>query len=466
MRNMRIAELLFNRPLMLSEGKLNTILHALGPRFNLDMENLPKQEAAALSDQDRARSGYYVQDGVAVIGMYGPLLHRVMASDYPSGGPTTYGEIRRSFDTALADDGVQSILLDIDSPGGEVCGVFDLADHIYQARSIKPITALVNESAYSAAYLLASSAGKIIIPRTGGAGSIGVVATHADFSRAEDAAGITVTHVYAGAKKVNCSPHRPLSSEALEDLQAGVAETYELFVSTVARNRGIDAAAIRNTEAGCFVGKKAVAMGLADEIATASKALEISRSGGRSITKMSTQAATEMEERMDKSTLMEKHPELYQAVLAEGQASASVADQAALAAARAEGATAERERIQSVEAACMPGHEKLIASLKYDGVTTGGQAALQVIGAEAQLRAGALTAMISEANQPVAAAAATATGEVKGESTADEDAPVEERAVVQWEKNPALKKEFTSQEAYVAYCRKQEDGRVRILNKK
>lgn len=467
MRNMRIAELLFNRPLMISESKLNVVLHALGPRFNLDLSALPEQKAVMLSDQDRARSGYYVRDGVAVIGMYGPLLHRVMAADYPSGGPTTYGEIRNAFDTALADDGVQSIMFDIDSPGGEVCGVFDLADHIYQARSIKPSTAVVNESAYSAAYLLASAAGRIIIPRTGGAGSVGVVATHADFSRAEDAAGITVTHVYAGSKKVDYSPHAPLSSEALQDLQAGVAETYDLFVATVARNRNISESGVRGTEAGCYVGKKAVAIGLADEIAPVAKAIELTRIGGRSITNMSAvTTATETEEKMDKVTLMEKHPELYQSLLAEGKASAAAADQTALATAREEGAATERARIQSVEAVCMPGHEKLIAGLKFDGTTTGGEAALQIIGAEKQLRDGALKELVVGANAAVAVVGTTAIGEVEGAEGVDADAPVEERAAAEWGKNPALKSEFTSQEAFVAYRRKQEAGRVRILNKK
>lgn len=467
MRNMRIAELLFNRPLMISEGKLNVILHALGPRFNLDLDGLPVQETAVLADQDRARSGYYVRDGVAVVGMYGPLLHRVMASDYPSGGPTTYGEIRKAFDTALSDDGVHSILLDIDSPGGEVCGCFDLGDHIYQARSIKPITAVCNEQSYSAAYLLASAAGRIIIPRTGGAGSVGVVATHVDFSRAEDAAGITVTHVYAGAKKVDYSPHRPISSEALADLQASVAETYDLFTSTVARNRGVAESVIRSTEAGCFVGKKAVAIGLADEVAAPDRAIEIARKGVRSTIKMSAvTAATETEEKMDKATLMEKHPELYQSLLAEGNASAAAANQTALATAREEGAATERARIQSVEAACMPGHEKLIAGLKFDGTTTGGEAALQIIGAEKQLRDGALKELVTGANAVVAAVVTTAAGEVEGAAGVDADAPVEERAVTEWDKNPALKSEFTSQEAFVAFRRKQEAGRVRILNKK
>ncbi|OHD24191.1 MAG: hypothetical protein A2Y38_24885 [Spirochaetes bacterium GWB1_59_5] len=314
MRNMRIAELLFNRPLLISEGKLNTILHALGPRFNLEMSTLPGQQAAVLSNDERFRAGYQVQDGVAIIGIYGALVHRALASDYPSGGPTTYADIRRTFDTALSDDGVKSIIFDIDSPGGEVHGVFDLADHIYEARSIKPSTALVNESAYSAGYLLASAASRIILPRTAGVGSVGVIATHADFSRAEDAEGITVTHVFSGARKADFSPHQPLSNEALTLLQAMVDETYGMFVETVARNRKKSVKSVRETQAGMYEGKKAVEIGFADEVTRVDRALANARTKTRSIISPSgTSAGSNKPSKeittMDAQTLRQEHPE-------------------------------------------------------------------------------------------------------------------------------------------------------------
>ena len=207
MRNMHIAGLLFNRPLMISEAKLGVILHILGPRLNLDLSGLPKSEAVVVSDSERARAGYQVmQNNTAVIGVYGPLMHRCLASEFPSGGPTTYAEIWKAFDMAMADDAVQSVVMDFDTPGGDVSGCFDFADHIYQSRGIKPITAVVNEMAYSAGYLLASACSRIVVPRTGAVGSVGVIACHADFSRAEEAAGITVTHVFAGARKADYSP--------------------------------------------------------------------------------------------------------------------------------------------------------------------------------------------------------------------------------------------------------------------
>jgi signal peptide peptidase SppA len=467
MKNLRIAELLFNQPLLISEAKLNVILHALGPRFNLDLSGYPVQEAAVLSDQDRRKAGYVVQDGVAVIGIYGPLMHRLMASEYPSGGPTTYGEIRRTFDTALADDGVSAVLLDIDSPGGMVSGAFDLADHIYQSRSVKPITAMVNESAFSAGYLLASSAGRIIMPRTAEVGSVGVIATHADFSRAEDQAGITVTHVYAGSRKAYGSPHMPLSAEAFSDLQSSVNETYQLFVDTVARNRGLATEAVRGTEAGIYKAKQAVAIKFADEIGTSSMAFASATSRNRSrVITASAEPIGKEKKTMKLEELKTAHPDLCQALIEEGKQMAAADNSAAIETARREGAAAELARIKGIEEQCsVPGHEQLVATLKYDGATTPEQAALQILGAETQLRKGALATMQNEANPAVPAAAVSATGEREQAAKLPADAPVDERAKAEWDSNPALKKEFTSESAYVAFRKNEEAGRARILKK-
>ncbi|HAM40388.1 MAG TPA: Clp protease ClpP [Candidatus Omnitrophica bacterium] len=350
MRNMHIAGLLFNRPLMISEAKLGVILHILGPRLNLDLSGLPKSEAVVVSDSERARAGYQVmQNNTAVIGVYGPLMHRCLASEFPSGGPTTYAEIWKAFDMAMADDAVQSVVMDFDTPGGDVSGCFDFADHIYQSRGIKPITAVVNEMAYSAGYLLASACSRIVVPRTGAVGSVGVIACHADFSRAEEAAGITVTHVFAGARKADYSPHAPLGSEALSLLQQSVDETREMFVETVARNRGMTVQAVRDTEAGMFEGKKAVQIGLADEVAPAAKAIA---AAGKSKKRSMLHASTpQKESTMDISQLRMEHPELVAQI--EAEARAGMIAQADAASAQAAAVTAEQTRMVGLVAATM-----------------------------------------------------------------------------------------------------------------
>jgi hypothetical protein len=134
-----------------------------------------------------------------------------------------------------------------------------------------------------------------------------------------------------------------------------------------------------------------------------------------------------------------------------------------LAAARAEGAEAERKRIQSVEAALIPGHEALIASLKFDGKTNGGEAALAVNAAERQLRLSAAAAFAADAPQPAAPAATPAVDPPAPQ--ADMSLPVEARAKDQWEKNAGLHREFSTLGAYTAFLRAEEAGRARILKK-
>lgn len=416
-RNFRIAELVFNQPLMITESKLNAILHILGPRMNLNITNMPQQEAVMLSDDQRRRAGYSVQNGVATIGVYGPLMHRVLASEFSSGGPTTYNDIRTSFDTALQDDGVEEIKLDIDSCGGVVPGVFDLAEHIFQSRGLKQITAVVNEQAYSAAYLLASAADKVIVPRTGGVGSIGVILTHVDLSRAEDSAGVTVTHIFAGARKADGTPHQPLSTEALGVFQGNVNTTYNLFTETVARYRKMDVQAVRDTEAGFYIGNKAVAMGLADEVMAADIEMMTKRTNNESVPGgIATAEKPSQGASMNKTELKENHPALYAEVFAEGQAAATATAETAV--------TAERARVTAILG--IPGPAAVAhKALLLEGVANGqsaGDVALAIQHKEAELL-GAAAAGIKEgavAPAPAAEAGAEAGSEAAVNAATDE----------------------------------------------
>ena len=145
-------------------------------------------------------------------------------------------------DAARDDPEVKAILLDIDSPGGESGGVFDLADRIRAATLVKPVWAVANDMAFSAAYALASAAQKVYVSRTGGVGSIGVIAIHVDQSLRDAQEGLHFTAVYAGDRKNDLTPHAPLSNDAQRFLQGEVDRVYGLFVDTVARQRGLSAA--------------------------------------------------------------------------------------------------------------------------------------------------------------------------------------------------------------------------------
>ncbi|WP_019236290.1 S49 family peptidase [Wolbachia pipientis] len=205
--------------------------------------------------------------GIAIIRIYGVLTKKTEAFDHIL-DMTSYENIHEEIESALEDKSIEMILLDIDSPGGEVNGVFDLADFIYESRAKKRIIAIANDDAYSAAYAIASSAEKVFVSRTSGVGSIGVIASHIDQSGFDKKQGIKYTTVFAGSRKNDLNPHEPMTSESLESLQKEVDRLYEMFVQLIARNRGLSIEKIRSTEAGLYFGEKAVEIGLADGVTT------------------------------------------------------------------------------------------------------------------------------------------------------------------------------------------------------
>lgn len=265
-----LATRVIGTPLALHPQKLDALMAYLGPRF-LGQGPVPFER-----DEEEEEDDDEPESGVATLRVHGTLVHRggYMAA---LSGMTGYEALSAQLDEALADPRVSGILLDLDSPGGEVHGLFDLVDRIYEARSTKPVFAAVNEQAFSAGYALASAAQRVFVPRTGGVGSVGVVAAHVDQSQADEAEGLTYTFVQAGDKKTELSPHAPITDAARATLQTEVDRIMDLFVSTVARNRALSPDAVRATEAGLFFGEDAVRSGFATDIGTkeqATKALK------------------------------------------------------------------------------------------------------------------------------------------------------------------------------------------------
>ncbi|CAM5794063.1 hypothetical protein OPEN69S_03391 [Ottowia pentelensis] len=261
-----LAARLFGVPLAIHRPKLDVILSVLGARIGLaDLAAAP-----GYTPPTRAMSGS--PPGVAVIPIHGTLVRRTVGLEAES-GLTSYAGLAAQLDAAIGNPEVSAILLDIDSPGGESGGVFDLADRIRAASQIKPVWAVANDMAFSAAYALASAASRVFVARTGGVGSIGVIAMHVDQSVKDAQDGVRYTAVFAGERKNDLNPHEPISNEAHAVLRAEVDRVYELFVETVARHRGLDADAVRATEAGLFFGPDAVATGLADAVGSLDDAL-------------------------------------------------------------------------------------------------------------------------------------------------------------------------------------------------
>ncbi|WP_127803855.1 S49 family peptidase [Hydrogenophaga sp. NH-16] len=261
-----LAARLFGVPLAIHRPKLDIILSVLGARIGL------ADLAAPVGYTPAARAPGPPSGKVAVIPIHGTLVRRTSGLEAES-GLASYTGIAAQLDAALTSPEVAAILLDIDSPGGESGGVFDLADRIRVASQVKPVWAVANDMAFSAAYALASAATRVFVARTGGVGSIGVIAMHIDQSVKDAKDGVRYTAVFAGERKNDLNPHEPLSDAAHAVLKAEVDRVYELFVETVARHRGLDANAVRATEAGLFFGPDAVATGLADAVGSLDDAL-------------------------------------------------------------------------------------------------------------------------------------------------------------------------------------------------
>lgn len=268
-----LAQRLFNTPLAIAPGKAEVIMAALADRLGITQIARLNPAPGMMEDDDvvysspgrNGRSGYDVVAGVAIIEVCGTLVQK-LGTLRPWSGMSGYDGIRQNFLTALNDPDVKAIMLDIDSPGGEVAGCFDLVDAIYRARGRKPIWSILNECAYSAAYAIASAADRIVVPRTGGVGSIGVIWMHMDWSKALTGAGFKVTFITYGETKADGHPEIPLSAEALARFQGDIDMMGELFVTTVARNRNISAKAVRDTQAATYLGAAGVSQGLADEV--------------------------------------------------------------------------------------------------------------------------------------------------------------------------------------------------------
>ena len=261
-----LAARLFGVPLAIHRPKLDVILSVLGARIGL------ADLAAPVGYTPAARAPGPPSGKVAVIPIHGTLVRRTSGIEAES-GLASYTGIAEQLDAALASPEIAAILLDIDSPGGESGGVFDLADRIRAASEVKPVWAVANDMAFSAAYALASAATRVFVARTGGVGSIGVIAMHVDQSVKDAQDGVRYTAVFAGERKNDLNPHEPISNEAHAVLKAEVDRIYDLFVETVARHRGLDADAVRATEAGLFFGPDAVATGLADAVGSLDDAL-------------------------------------------------------------------------------------------------------------------------------------------------------------------------------------------------
>jgi ClpP class serine protease len=223
-----VAARVFGTPLMIARAKLEVILGVLAPRLAGGAAEPIEAES------DPAPMVSVTVERIAVVSVIGTLVSRSSYLDAAS-GLVSYGEIADAIAGAMSDPSVRGVVLDVDSPGGEVGGLFDLVEQIQAISdaSAKPLWAVANECALSAAYAIASTADQLYVTRTGEVGSIGVVAVHVDESGADAKAGLAWTFVFAGAQKVDGNAHEPLSERARATIQADVDRLYSEFCALV-----------------------------------------------------------------------------------------------------------------------------------------------------------------------------------------------------------------------------------------
>lgn len=216
-----------------------------------------------------------VKGGVGVIPILGPIQQRLTPELLKSGG-TSVEEIAAGLDALLANKAVEAIVFDVDSQGGDVSGIMELADKIMSARREKKTYAVSNALAASAALWLSTAAEQFFVTPSGYAGSVGVYLMHVDESKALDEEGIKVSLVSAGKHKVEGNPFEPLGEETRAYLQSQVDMTYSKFVSalSVQRDVGIDRVRKDFGQGRLLNAEDAVAAGMADRVLSMSDLLD------------------------------------------------------------------------------------------------------------------------------------------------------------------------------------------------
>ncbi|HAL6278603.1 TPA: S49 family peptidase [Escherichia coli] len=276
----------FNEPLLLEPAYARVFFCALGREMGAASLSVPQQQVqfdapGMLAETDEYMAGgkrparvYRVVNGIAVLPVTGTLVHR-LGGMRPFSGMTGYDGIVACLQQAMADSQVRGVLLDIDSPGGQAAGAFDCADMIYRLRQQKPVWALCNDTACSAAMLLASACSRRLVTQTSRIGSIGVMMSHVSYAGHLAQAGVDITLIYSGAHKVDGNQFEALPAEVRQDMQQRIDAARRMFAEKVAMYTGLSVDAVTGTEAAVFEGQSGIEAGLADELINASDAISV-----------------------------------------------------------------------------------------------------------------------------------------------------------------------------------------------
>lgn len=424
-------------------AKLRELQAIYATHLRGDKIDIPALEARLGRPLANEQQAYTVETGgVAVLRMSGVIAPKANLFMQVSGGMSTQMATKQ-LESAIADPRVKSVVLAIDSPGGNVIGTAEMAAAVHEMAQEKPIVTHSDGALCSAAYWIGAAANAIYISGpVVQVGSIGVVVDRSF----NPGASTQQEHITAGRYKRLAKNNEPLSDEARAVVQADVDYVYSLFVDDVARMRGASSEQVleRMADGRVFRGQQAIDAGLVDGVSTLDALIDrlaqdpaafIARRKAVFAAAPSSPGAGAARE--DEPTPREKEIAMADNATAPITRASFEQDHAALfAQMRAEfstlGAAQERERIQAVLAVGdgLPGHEALLAGLAYDGKTTAADASLAVLAAEKQARAAAMAAHKSDA--PPAAqgsAAPTDTPKTKAEQVIEAQAYAKENGV-------------------------------------
>lgn len=313
---MKIWNRISGEPWAITESALQTILE-IAAREN----ESPQAVAAKLGRNLQNTYSVMERDGVAIIPVTGPLFRYANLFTAISGA-SSYELIARDFTTALENPQIKGIILDIDSPGGEVNGVSELSNMVYAARGKKPVVAYASGDAASGAYWIASAADEIVVSETSALGSIGVVGVYRGKSgkQGEDVEIVS-----------SQSPHKrldPQTDEGRTRLQARIDSMADVFIGAIARNRDVAGEIVQTHYGGgdVMIGARAVEAGLADRVGSLEQLIQELSGLTKSpplegfFVDHSPQPSTPNQEKkpMDLETLTKEHPSLVSQIRQEG----------------------------------------------------------------------------------------------------------------------------------------------------
>lgn len=406
---MKITDVL-NAPWAIEPAKLLEIQGIYETHLRGEKIDIAAIEASIGRPLDNKKTSYQVIDGVALLPIEGVMAKKMNLFSQISGGTSTQ-IIRNQLLEAINDPTVHSVILTIDTPGGTVDGTQMLADAIREAGTIKPVVSLASGCMCSAGYWAGSAASKIYISDlTTAVGSIGVVTSHVDVSRSEEARGIKTTEITAGKYKRIASQYSPLTADGLNSIQEQLNYIYSIFVDSVATNRGVSTEKVLADMADgrVFVGQQAIDAGLVDGVSTVDALISQLNADRPKSHAKSTQRAGAAHSSINRQG--NTMPTAEQLAAEHPEAAATL---------RAEGASAERDRIKAIEEQLVPGHEALVNSMKFDGKSNAGDVAIAVLAAEKASREAAASAMAKDAPKPVEQVQQSPTDALGNDSQAD-----------------------------------------------